>query len=314
MMKQEALFKKIGNILSELNEQYAYLSQHTEQLNELELDLFLANIKFLSDHTLIVKKLCGETLTGEVDNNMLTTAENVEEIKENVSERIFDFKVDKTENAIIETPIVEDEVETLNAKVKPFDFLFSSENFSDDLKFDFEEKSADELFDRPLSKEEERILASKRNKNIKDFLQSPIHVNEDEVGPEPFLVAEIKEEVVAELSTAEKLNSETLSHKPSINDLIGQKSSTKRVNDAAVGVVKDLKAAISLNDKLLYIKDLFNGYNLAYAEAIDLANKMTSFDAADNFFQKNYAEKNAWADKQQTVDKFYLLLNKRFRD
>ena len=76
--------------------------------------------------------------------------------------------------------------------------------------------------------------------------------------------------------------------------------------------VTDLKQAISLNDKMRYIKDLFNGYNLAYAEAIDLLNKMPDFKTADAFLQNNYAVKNNWSSKQDTVDQFYELLNQRF--
>ena len=57
MMNQEDIFKKIGQILNELNEQYQYLAQNPEELNELELELFLANSTFLSDHVQIVRKL-----------------------------------------------------------------------------------------------------------------------------------------------------------------------------------------------------------------------------------------------------------------
>lgn len=74
----------------------------------------------------------------------------------------------------------------------------------------------------------------------------------------------------------------------------------------------DLKTAVSLNDKLLYIKDLFNGYSLAYSEAIELLNRFDSFAEADAFLQSNYAVKNGWADKSQTVEKFYNLLQRKF--
>ncbi|MBK1441614.1 hypothetical protein JHJ32_16565 [Parapedobacter sp. ISTM3] len=76
--------------------------------------------------------------------------------------------------------------------------------------------------------------------------------------------------------------------------------------------VADIKAAISLNDKLLFIKDLFNGYSLAYSEAIELLNRYDDFASADAFLQTNYAQKNNWADKQATVDKLYAVLKKRF--
>lgn len=76
--------------------------------------------------------------------------------------------------------------------------------------------------------------------------------------------------------------------------------------------VTDLKSAISLNDKLLFIKDLFNGYSLAYSEAIELLNRYDDFASADAFLQANYAQKNNWADKQATVDKLYAIMRKRF--
>lgn len=76
--------------------------------------------------------------------------------------------------------------------------------------------------------------------------------------------------------------------------------------------ISDIKSAISLNDKLLFIKDLFNGYSLAYSEAIELLNRYDDFAAADSFLQTNYAQKNNWADKPETVDKLYAILRKRF--
>jgi lipid II:glycine glycyltransferase (peptidoglycan interpeptide bridge formation enzyme) len=54
MMNQADIFKKIGVILNELQEQYEFLAQNPEQLNELELELFLANANFLSYHVEIV--------------------------------------------------------------------------------------------------------------------------------------------------------------------------------------------------------------------------------------------------------------------
>jgi len=74
----------------------------------------------------------------------------------------------------------------------------------------------------------------------------------------------------------------------------------------------DIKTGISLNDKLLFIKDLFNGYSLAYSEAIELLNRFTSYAEADAFLQTNYAIKNRWADKPNTVEKLYNVLRRRF--
>ena len=74
----------------------------------------------------------------------------------------------------------------------------------------------------------------------------------------------------------------------------------------------DIKTGISLNDKLLFIKDLFNGYSLAYSEAVELLNRFTSYAEADAFLQTNYAIKNKWADKPHTVEKLYDVLRRRY--
>ena len=76
--------------------------------------------------------------------------------------------------------------------------------------------------------------------------------------------------------------------------------------------VKDLKSLINLNDKLLFVRDLFNGYSLAFSEAIEILNRFDSFESADNFLKQNYSSKNNWAEKQNVADRFYEILRKRF--
>lgn len=358
-MKQEALFKKLGNILNELNEQYQFLSQNPEHLSELELELFLANASFLTDHIQIIKKLnvatpaalpapqvVSEPVVDVYISDELKDVQQVEAITfanvVPVEEEAVPVVALDDEIAIVDVePVVEIEKEVFKLDTEPiqtFEFILNSDAFSEDDKFDFEEKTAEQLFDRPLSKEEEAILEQKK-KVKENLIRNPEDLEEDEDGPEPFLVSQETKEVkieipkvepiieekpvsVIQVKEVEKIVTETkglefeyeADYKPTLNDILADKNSGSRLNETSGAVITDLKAAINLNDKLLYIKDLFNGYNLAYAEAIDLANKMPNFDAVDNFFQKNYAVKNNWADKQATVDKFYLLLNRRFKD
>ena len=102
-------------------------------------------------------------------------------------------------------------------------------------------------------------------------------------------------------------------HVPTVNDVISaQRNQSTLGSNYSRQTVTDLKSIINLNDKLLFVKDLFKGYNLAYSEAIELLNRFGNFEAADNFLKNNYAAKNNWAEKQSTVDKFYEILNRRF--
>jgi hypothetical protein len=57
MMKQEDLLKKTGAILRELQEQYQFMLEDPQNLSELELELFLANANFLTEHVQILKRI-----------------------------------------------------------------------------------------------------------------------------------------------------------------------------------------------------------------------------------------------------------------
>jgi len=324
MMNQEDLFKKIGLILNELNTQYEYLAQNPQQLNELELALFHANADFLSDHVQILIKI---SKNAEASLHTLTVAEDPEmdlvinDRREELEQEYYGDSLQVVQQ-VEEITFAEEPKEIFKLDQTPSSFEFIlNESIENDRseeenhKFEFEEKSVDELFNRPLSQEEENILAQKR-KLAETVVEIPVDHEEDEIGPEPFLVSKddlTLQEAPEPVINAKPIAIEDPSYKPTLNDLLATKSD-KSVNDhTGTTRLSDLKQGINLNDKLLYIKDLFNGYNLAYAEAIDLANKLPNFEAADNFFKKNYALKNNWADKQATVDKFYALLNQRFK-
>ncbi|MFC4212680.1 hypothetical protein ACFOWA_15900 [Pedobacter lithocola] len=384
MMNQQDIFRKIGSILTELNEQYQFLAQNPDKLNELEVELFLANADFLSDHVKIVKKLNAlvedkpaETNTGfllEEQNTIVLPevqsykpeSESFEpsELEEIVSAEEEEERIDmQPEEEILEEERIHEETAEKILEHNFFkpdqdsnSFEFVLGNHSNDDKFDYEEKPTNEIFDRALSKEEEEILAQKRrihDKEQETDLYEPVAAFEDEIGPEPFLISHEEEYAVnhPEVETlfsesneqhkhVEEVNNydddiispavedspafipeavpvkpiveQTIQDKPtpSLNDLLAKTNGAQ--NEVAKAPILDLKQAINLNEKLLFIKDLFSGYNMAYSEALDIVNKMPNFEAADSFLQKNYASKYNWANKQSTVDQFYELLNSRF--
>jgi len=402
MMNQQDIFRKIGNILTELSEQYQFLAQNPQQLNELELELFLANANFLSDHVKIVKKLNStiENKPAEAGNHTLLAEQNTivlpepeknyaaddesfdpQELEEVVTAQEEEERIDvKPSQEVLDDELIEEEkaASLLNKDFfKPdqddhtFEFVLGTHDEND--QFEYEAKSVEEIFDRPLSKEEAEILARKKIIHEKEdalaIQEEPLLAEEDEIGPEPFLIPheeEIPEVTAKEEPVLAKAEAPVVAHDvedpkpatvtqpiealkdvkfddpiisppveedrplfrpeavpvkpapqpaavkpaPSLNDLLAK---TNGKNDEPVKApIADLKQAINLNEKLLFIKDLFNGYNLAYSEVIDIINKMSSFEAADSYLQNNYAVKNNWAGKQATVDQFYELLNRRF--
>jgi len=299
MMNKKQIFKKVGGIISELNEQFEYLSQNPDNLNELELDLFAANANFLSDHISILLKL--NTGSSEI-------------IKENIVSEIKDEEIIPVATVNIELMEEEVYVEDVEEVSKP-DWMFSIENESV-VSFDFEDKNTDELFDRPLTEEELRVINEKTQLKIIPEIESDVHWdNREELENLPPVISEEPAEVVqVDTTNFEPVSLVEEETQPlTLNEVLSAQSSPNTVSSQFnQRQSKELKGLISLNDKLQFVRDLFNGYSLAYTEAIELLDRFDSFEAADNFLKQNYAAKNSWAEKQDVADKFYEILNRRF--
>jgi len=306
MMNQADIFKKIGAILSELQEQYEFLAQNPEQLNELELELFLANANFLSDHVEIIRKLNTGRVPKELPQHTELSSTQAEQIpaRPPVPEQapVVDELPEPKDYTFFEKPadLVEYVNEEPESTTHTFEFILNDTPESD--RLDFDEQPAHEIFEEePELKEdiaEEKVVPAPVTSLVEDKIEKQV--------VQPALFREEAENTENEAASAVR---------PTLNDLLASNKnsgSPKLKGEESKPPVTDLKTAITLNEKLLYIKDLFNGYNLAYSEAIDLINKMPDLKTADHFLKNNYAEKNNWEAKQGTVDQFYELLARRF--
>ncbi|HTE01485.1 MAG TPA: hypothetical protein VK668_19495 [Mucilaginibacter sp.] len=324
-MKQQEVFKKIGTIIKELNEQYDYLKTTGEDLNDLELELFVANAHFLADHAAILRKL------NSINAPAPVIASKPDIVKE---EKYFEPVVQQVIPQAEVIPGVEEPEAAALTPEKPTES--DVEDDSPVPHIDLGANGADDDFSY-IRQEPETIRHELTLEDIPNWededdegfvseeLTEPEEEAEEVIPVEPIkpVAEEPKVEVVktetakpvAEKPQAEQKAGHPLDEPLTINQRISaQLSNTgaKISEQLHAQPVADLKTAITLNDKLLYIKDLFNGYNLAYSEAIDILNRFTTFAEAEDFLHKSYAVKNDWASKQATADKFYALLRRRY--
>jgi len=334
IMNKQQILKKIGEIIHDLDQQHQYLS-NINKINILELELFTANADFLIDHLEILKKI-------EAHSLLINAEENLPSTKTTDIETVSKVEAD-TVLPDVELSKIEEE-----PKRKFFDFSLDEE--PTEMVFDFEKKiSVDEVFDRALSDEEKEFLEQKQNiqevqigDTIKKLQEDEEHVSlEEEEGPEPFLISEktVEEQPIAlpepEISEFQKEEIKTVKpvapiletaisqvnqvtepdKKLTLNEMLSNKLGNKASSTGHITQkqITDLKSAISLNDKMVFIKELFNGYNLAYSEAIEIINRFDNYEAADNFLQKNYSVKNDWESKKATVERLYDYLSRRFK-
>ncbi|RFZ90375.1 hypothetical protein D0C36_21525 [Mucilaginibacter conchicola] len=415
-MKQQEVFRKTGAIIKELLDQYEYLQETQDDLNDLELELFVANTHFLKDHAEILKKLNlqrsqeqkalppavveekkpepqpavqpeliaplpaiplppkPEPVAPEPPRPEPVTppqpeqttrfnlpkpdffrpqAPKVEtprpeqpEIKRPAGEpKYFEPMVQPVKPVVDRAPFIApqpvepeatkpEEVEdkpvpsiNLDAGRDADTYSFQRED-TDSIKHNLEVNEADTFTEEPAPVIQNTI-ATGVPVTLETLLDDNQKADETEqanivpTNPEP--VIDNTPKTVAE-EPAPPQQPEAPAVEPAKSDepqrplTLNERLRAQQQGDNTAipsqqkqeAPITDLKSAISMNDKLLFVKDLFNGYSLAYSEAIEIVNRFGNFEEADRFLKTNYVTKNNWDDKKTTSDKFYALLRRRY--
>ncbi|QEC66393.1 hypothetical protein FRZ67_03405 [Panacibacter ginsenosidivorans] len=76
--------------------------------------------------------------------------------------------------------------------------------------------------------------------------------------------------------------------------------------------VKDLKKAIGINDRFVFIEELFRGDENMYERSIKTINSFTIFPEAEYWIQRELKTKIGWDEESLTVKHFDQLVRRRF--
>ena len=97
----------------------------------------------------------------------------------------------------------------------------------------------------------------------------------------------------------------------SINDRlkIENKEVSEELNQE---VIKDLKKAISINDRYLFINELFQGDEVMYDRSIKTINAFSIYAEAEYWIRRELKLKLGWDEKKQAVKQFNQLIKRRF--
>lgn len=76
--------------------------------------------------------------------------------------------------------------------------------------------------------------------------------------------------------------------------------------------IRDLRKAIGVNDRFLFINDLFRGDEAVYERSIKTINSFSIFAEAEYWIQRELKVKNGWKDSDHLVQQFYQLVRRRF--
>ena len=91
------------------------------------------------------------------------------------------------------------------------------------------------------------------------------------------------------------------------------KQSKLELSDALQDVpIRDLKKAININDRFLYINDLFRGDEVMYERSIKTINGFAIYPEAEYWIKRELKLKLGWDDRTPIVKQFDQLVKRRF--
>ncbi len=128
----------------------------------------------------------------------------------------------------------------------------------------------------------------------------PIKVEETTIAAEPILMTKPKEVFVEEKPVMEVPKTETIETKKEVAEKI------------ALQPIKDLRAAIGINDKFQFMEELFNKDEALFESSIKTINAYKNFAEAQFWIKQNLRNKYNWVEESATVMAFDQLVKRRF--
>ncbi len=141
--------------------------------------------------------------------------------------------------------------------------------------------------------------------DVVDPVEEPVEEKAKEAKPEKEEVGEEFEEAKTEKKEATTIGDSYASEK-SLNDIISQ---AKQSVESTISSrpINSLQSAVGINDRFLFIRELFEGDGDQYTDAVKNLDQMNSIQEAVNYLRDNYKWK-----KNDTSLKFIDLVKRRF--
>lgn len=108
-----------------------------------------------------------------------------------------------------------------------------------------------------------------------------------------------------------EINDIILEDAPSIHDQLKQQENNVSASFQETPI-RDLKKAIGINDRYLFINELFRGDETMYERSLKTINGFAIFPEAQYWIQRELKVKLGWNDCSETVDHFHQLVKRRF--
>jgi hypothetical protein len=111
----------------------------------------------------------------------------------------------------------------------------------------------------------------------------------------------------------QEINETIAANGESLNDKLKSSASYKEIGHSIKGTpIKDLRKAIGINDRYVFINELFRGDETMYERSIKTINSFNIYGEAEFWIKRELKLKLAWPDDNEAVQLFDELVKRRF--
>lgn len=280
------------------NKELQILSEIKDLMTSLRSQMELLEIKFAQlQHVAGQEDEDMTPIDLDLDDMMVEPVDEIPEIEDVVKP---EAEVPEAEDVV--EPVVEDTVD-------------------DDLPFDdVPAEPAEEQFEEPAEEQFEEPVEETFQENVEEQVEEPVEVLMEEPAEEPVMFIEEPVEPVADEDDDLPIFAEPepepvqqtapIDRKPRQTVIDSMTDRQAWRTDMPGTPVKDIRSAISLNDRILFINMLFGQDPMAFQDALTKINQMASLDEVVDFV---VTERPEWELESETVYRFMMAVRRKIR-
>ena len=295
------------------NKELQILSEIKDLMTSLRSQMELLEIKFAQLQHVAGQEDEGMTpIDLDLDDMMVEPVDEIPEIEDVVEP---EAEVPETEISVTDVQEVEDVVEP------EIEVPVVEDTVDDDLPFDdVPAEPAEEQFEEPVEEQLEEPVEETFQENVEEQVEEPVEVLMEEPAEEPVMFIEEPVEPVADEDDDLPIFAEPepepvqqaapIDSKPrqAVIDSMTDRQAWR--TDMPGTPVKDIRSAISLNDRILFINMLFGQDPMAFQDALTKINQMASLDEVVDFVVTGRPE---WDLESETVYRFMMAVRRKIR-
>lgn len=306
--------EEIDILIDTIREQHDIIKDYKGRIPQIELDIIMSNVRDLYEYLTELNKI-----------NNLRKAQQPIEVSPEIMEKLSVSKKDKTEKKqeaeTTETLVESVKIPEVQTEEKPepvsveINNIVEEKPVIEEVKVDsenIEEIAADlvDVINNEPSEDELKIAD-----DIIEHVEEKTEIKIQEVKKETKKASKSEKAAIIDLfaeTDKTSLSDKFKDEKKSLNEKLGEEKKEKSIADKIQKKpIKDLKTAIGINDKFIFINELFKGSLQDYNKAIESINALGSGNEAFAYIEE-LKERYKWDEKPEIYIKLEDFVIRKF--